>query len=394
MLHDDVFTRPGATGRSVTPPSVTRRVLREDALHVDVLHESSREKPLNSALQKEQQLRQAMFRGASLHLENADYLRAVSAFTAELLATDVGGGDLTAKALRLAARPTTAQVLAKTAGIAAGIAEFSWLLKQGGLRVDARKQDGDAFACGETLLDIEGSRADLLLYERVGLNLLQRLSGIATMTHNLQQRIRSIHPGTFILGTRKTPWGLLDKRALHLGGGGTHRLGLWDAILVKNNHLALLADREEDAVCIAAQRAWECRGAAAFVEIEVRSEASAIAAAKAFRSLRDADRHPETESQDESRHQTVRQTKAAEAASRQETPCPCVLMLDNIAPREAAHILGALRAQNLLDDVLIEASGNISESNLQGYAEAGVDAISVGALTHSVQALDLSQRLS
>ena len=87
----------------------------------------------------------------------------------------------------------------------------------------------------------------LLSLERVGLNLLQRMSGIATASRCLQERAQRRNPATRIVGTRKTPWGLLDKRALHLGSGGTHRLGLGDAILIKNNHLALLASREEEA---------------------------------------------------------------------------------------------------------------------------------------------------
>jgi nicotinate-nucleotide pyrophosphorylase (carboxylating) len=356
---------------------------------------------------REKQLRQALFRGDTLHLENADYLRAVRAFTAELLSADVGPGDITAKALCLASSHhggsarATAQVLAKTPGIAAGIAEFSWLLAQGGLCVHARKQDGEPIEHGETLLEIEGDRADLLLYERVGLNILQRMSGIATVTHNLQERIRAANSGTFVVGTRKTPWGLLDKRALHFGGGGTHRLGLWDAILVKNNHLALLASREEDAVRIAAQRAWACRGAAAFIEIEVRSQKSAVAAAQTFRTLRDRNREPDGKPDREPGGEP-RQPQRPEAspsdttsnATNNSPSCPCVLMLDNIVPTEVGRIVDVLRTQGLLDYVLLEASGNISENNLEAYAACGVDAVSVGALTHSVQALDLSQRVS
>ena len=82
------------------------------------------------------------------------------------------------------------------------------------------------------------------------------------------------------MGTRKTPWGLLDKRALHLGSGGTHRLGLGDAILIKNNHLALLPSREEEAAPLAIERAWKFRGESAFIEVEVRGEDGARAAAQ------------------------------------------------------------------------------------------------------------------
>jgi nicotinate-nucleotide pyrophosphorylase (carboxylating) len=160
---------------------------------------------------------------------------------------------------------------------------------------------------------------------------------------------------------------LLDKRAVHLGGGGTHRLGLWDAILVKNNHLALLANREEDAVRVAVERAWPARQSAAFIEVEVRSQAGAIAAAQAFRRVQE---------------------------SSQEGPdgnCPCLLLLDNMPPAQIASVIADLRTQNLLDHILTEASGNISESNLEEYAASGVDAISMGALTHSARALDLCE---
>ena len=321
---------------------------------------------------REKRLQQALFRGESLHLENAEYLAAVRTFTAELLSSDVGCGDLTAKALGLKDDGASAHVIAKTPGIAAGVSEFAWLLSQGGLRVQVRKQDGEEIARGELLIEVHGRRRDLLVYERVGLNIVQRMSGIATMTRHLQDRVKAKSTVTFVVGTRKTPWGLLDKRAVHLGGGGTHRLGLWDAILVKNNHLALLAGREEEAAPIAARRAWASRGAAAFIEIEVRGSESALAAARTFRSLHEEDGNTHSH-------------EAPEAA------CPCLLMLDNIAPTEVSRILDALRSEGLLEHVLIEASGNISGGNLEAYAECGVDAISVGALTHSVQALDVSE---
>jgi nicotinate-nucleotide pyrophosphorylase (carboxylating) len=238
------------------------------------------------------------------------------------------------------------------------------------MTVHAGKKDGETFVCGETLIEVRGKRGDLLAYERVGLNLVQRLSGIATATRRLQERVHKVNSHAQVVATRKAPWGLLDKRAVHLGGGGTHRLGLWDAILVKNNHLALLADREEEAVVIAARKIWEFRQTAGFLEIEVRSRESAVAAARVFRDLRN-------ESQEED-------SKA----------CPCLLMLDNMAPAEASATVEALRAENLLEHVLLEASGNISEDSLEAYAACGVDAISIGALTHSPRALDLSQRIS
>lgn len=330
---------------------------------------------------RESEVKRALFRGASLHLGNADYLRAVRAFTGEWVASDVGGGDLTSQALGLDGERGCGPVLAKACGVVAGLAEFSWLLREGGLFVKELKHDGAAIAPGDVVAEIDGKRSLLLEYERVGLNLLQRMSGIATAARALQARLLLHNVATLLVGTRKTPCGLLDKRALHLGGVGTHRLGLWDAILIKNNHLALLAGHEEEAVGVALRRAWSSRGAAAFVEIEVRSRECALAAARSFRELRkhrisDDTASPGQENGDPSR-----------------APCAGILMLDNLPPAEVRSIVDTLRSEDLLDYVLIEFSGNISEANFDAYAECGADAISMGALTHSARALDLSLAL-
>jgi nicotinate-nucleotide pyrophosphorylase (carboxylating) len=320
---------------------------------------------LGTSLTRDEQVKRSFFRGAELHLGNPRYLEAVQVLLTELLVEDTRPRDLTVAALGIGAEHAAGRILAKQGGIVAGIDEYRWLLERGGISVTARKKDGDPIERGDVILEIEGQRGALLSYERVGLNLLQRMSGIATAAHDLQRRVRQRNPATSVVGTRKTPWGLLDKRALHLGGAGTHRLGLGDAILVKNNHLALLADREEEAAPEAVRRAWAFRETAVFIEVEVRSKAGAVAAAAAFRHLREKD-----------------------TAS-----CPCWLLLDNTAPDDIRRILDALRADHLLEHVLIEGSGNISEENAEEYAGSGVDAVSSGALTHSARALDLSQKL-
>jgi nicotinate-nucleotide pyrophosphorylase (carboxylating) len=318
---------------------------------------------------RQKRLRQAFFRGESLHLGNPDYARSVRALLVELLGSDVGSGDLTVAALELADQHATAKILAKEPGVIAGVAEFCWLLNRDDLETKVRKQDGEAVKAGDLVVEIEGRRSDLLTHERVGLNLLQRLSGIATAARHLQGRVHRHNPEAHVIGTRKTPWGLLDKRAVHLGGGGTHRLGLWDAILIKNNHLALLANREEDAAQIAVERAWPARKSSVFIEVEVRSEAAAMAAARAFRDVQETSH----EGSDEA--------------------CPAVLLLDNMSPAKISATVAQLRKQGLLDSVLTEASGNISENNIEEYAACGVDAISMGALTHSARALDLCERV-
>jgi nicotinate-nucleotide pyrophosphorylase (carboxylating) len=315
---------------------------------------------------REQRIEQALFRGGALTLENARYRQTVRALTEVLLQDDLAPGDLTAKALGIQEREVQAAVISREGGIAAGLDEFVFLLRERGVEVAFERHDGDVIRPDETLLRLNGPETKLLAFERVGLNLLQRMSGIATTAHCLQERARRRCASARIIGTRKTPWGLLDKRALHLGGVGTHRLGLGDAILIKNNHLALLAKSEEEAAPIAIERAWKSRREAAFIEIEVRGENAARAAAQSFRCLQ-------------------------EEASEQ---YPCLLMLDNMMPEHIGRIVGILRQENFWDHILIEASGGISEANVEAYAASGVDAISIGALTHSARALDICLRIS
>lgn len=260
----------------------------------------------------------------------------------------------------------SAAILARDGGVAAGLAEFACMFQAHGVAVALEKADGDAIRPGDTLLRAEGDQSKLLALERVGLNLLQRMSGIATASRCLQERVRRSGASTRIVGTRKTPWGLLDKRALHLGSGGTHRLGLGDAIIIKNNHLALLATTEEEAAPLAIEKAWRFRGESVFIEVEVRGEAAARAAAASFRRLQ-------------------------ESASEE---YPCLLMLDNMNPEQIRSNLGMLQREGLWEHTLVEASGGISDANVEAYAACGVDAISIGALTHSARALDLCQRIS
>jgi nicotinate-nucleotide pyrophosphorylase (carboxylating) len=315
---------------------------------------------------REAQVQRAFFRTERLQISDEEYRSAVLALLEPLLRSDADHGDLTVSALGLAEGQASGLVIAKESGVAAGLQEWEWMLKRSNRLIHLLKKDGEQIERGDVLAEIKGRRGDLLLHERTGLNLLQRMSGIATMTWRLQERLRRRNSRTVLIATRKTPWGLLDKRAVSLGGGGTHRLGLGDAILVKNNHLALLAAREEDGVVTAVERAWAGRRSAAFVEIEVRSAESAVAAARAFRRVRESD----------------------------PAPCPCILLLDNMSAEQARGTLEVLQAEGLRDEVLAEISGAITESGMDEYASCGADALSMGALTHSPKALDLSLRIS
>jgi nicotinate-nucleotide pyrophosphorylase (carboxylating) len=315
---------------------------------------------------REEQIRHAFFRVDRLHMGDDAYRAAVAALLEPLLQSDAGEGDLTAQALGVSEGAATAKVIAKEGGVAAGLDELRWLLTRSEISVNVLQSDGATMQSGDVVVELAGRRGDLLLHERTALNLLQRMCGIATMTQRLRERVRGHNSRTFLVATRKTPWGVLDKRAVVHGGGGTHRLSLSDAILVKNNHLALLAAREEDAVATAVERAWAGRRSAAFVEVEVRSAESAVAAARAFGRVR-----------------------AADPGS-----CPCLLLLDNMTPEQARGTIDVLRAEHLHDDVLVEISGAITEGNLEDYASCGADALSMGALTHSPRALDLSLKIT
>jgi len=309
--------------------------------------------------------RRCFSRGDRLVLSNPFYEESVQSLTNSLLRQDLANRDITTKLFDLGSRRGRAEISAKESGVVAGLAESAWLYSRYGARAVIHKIDGDAIEPGEKLLTIEGDGEHVLALERLALNLLQRMSGVATMTRQMQERVRRASRSVSVVATRKTPWGLLDKRAVHLGGGGTHRLGLGDAILLKNNHLALFGSREEESARICIEQAWESREVGAFIEVEVRTTEGGLAAARTFRKLR------------------------AVAA----TSYPCVVMLDNWAPEAVAAFTQKLFEERLWEHVLLEVSGGITEANVTAYAESGVDAISVGALTHSCRALDISQQL-
>jgi len=314
-------------------------------------------------LAREDRLRAALFRGANLTLENPLYLRALRALVDALLHQDVGPGDLTVEALRLRGRAGRVLIRAKEDGVLAGLAEAAWIYRRSRLEARPLKRDGDDIRTGETILEVEGEAGDLLSLERLAVNLLQRMSGIATATKRIADAVRKISPGTHIVGTRKTPWGMLDKRALHLGGGGTHRLGLADAILIKTNHLALASEAAASSIETPLRQAWKRRGSAAFFEVEVTTHDTALDAARVLHDLQAGDA---------------------------DSFCPCLLMLDNLSSQEAARVVAALAGAGLLENVLVEASGKVSPQLAEAFAASGVDAISIGALTHSAKALDLS----
>jgi nicotinate-nucleotide pyrophosphorylase (carboxylating) len=270
----------------------------------------------------------------------------------QLLAEDVGQGDVTSAAVVPAGLTVEAAVMAKEDGIAAGIEETVILAESLGLCVKREVADGEEVRKGQNLMRLSGDARTILSAERTMLNLLSRMSGIATTTRKLTEKLRKANLTAKIAATRKTAPGLgyFDKKAVLIGGGDPHRLRLDDMVLVKDNHVAI-AGSVENAVKKAKQNASLGKK----IEAEVTSVTDAL--------------------------------KAAEAGAD-------IVMLDNFSPKQIKEAVKALENAGFLGKVLLEVSGGITEQNLLEYASTQVNIISMGALTHSVKALDISLEIA
>jgi nicotinate-nucleotide pyrophosphorylase (carboxylating) len=270
----------------------------------------------------------------------------------QLLAEDVGLGDVTTVAVVPSGLTADAVVEAKEAGTAAGLEEAVVLAESLGLKVKAEVADGKDFKKGQVLLKLSGDAQTILTVERTLLNLISRMSGIATATKKLTAKLQKAHAKARIAATRKTAPGLLyfDKKAVYIGGGDPHRLNLSDMILVKDNHIAV-AGGIGNAVKSAKQNASFSKK----IEVEVSRVADVLTAVEAG-----AD----------------------------------IVMLDNFSPKQITKAVDLLRKAGFFGKVLLEASGGITAENLLDYAATQVDIISLGALTHSVRALDVSLEIT
>lgn len=269
----------------------------------------------------------------------------------QMLADDVGEGDVTSEAVVPAGLSVEAVVLAKEAGVVAGIEETVIFAEMLGLSVKAKVADGDEIKSGTVIMKISGNARTILSAERTMLNLLSRMSGIATKTRKLTEKLQKANLKAKVAATRKTAPGLLyfDKKAVVIGGGDPHRLRLDDMILIKDNHVAIAGSVEN-----AVKKAKEY-GSSKKIEAEVTSTEDAL--------------------------------KAAAAGAD-------IVMLDNFSPEQVREAVEALKKAGFFGKVLLEVSGGITEQNLLDYASAQVDIVSMGALTHSVKALDTSLEIS
>lgn len=268
-----------------------------------------------------------------------------------MLAEDVGQGDVSAGLIVPPGIVAHAEVRCKEAGVVAGIEEAAVLLESLGLNVQSLCEDGNQIRVNQVLLKVSGNARTILSAERTVLNLLSRMSGIATATDKLVKRLRKAGFQARVASTRKTAPGLLyfDKKAVSLGGGDTHRLHLDDMILVKSNHILLAGGLEK-----AVRRAREHASFSKKIEVEVKNVREAL--------------------------------KAAEAGVD-------VIMLDNFAPRQVETAIKALDRAGLSRKPLLEISGGITAENLSAFVSKKVDIVSLGEITESARGLDINMKI-
>ena len=266
------------------------------------------------------------------------------------LAEDLGKGDVTTGALIPGDQQGNGFVLAKEKGILAGIGAARQVFHQVDpeLEVEILLEDGARLKPGSKVAKVSGSIASILKAERVALNFLQRLSGIASETNRYVAKVEGLP--VRIMDTRKTTPGLrsLEKYAVRVGGGGGHRMNLSDGVLIKDNHLVALHSQGLNIKEIVA-RARQNAPQRLQVEVEVRTISEALEAVKAGANI---------------------------------------VMLDNMNLKDMRKAVKSIQGS-----ALIEASGGITLDNVRTIAETGVDFVSIGALTHSTRALDISLEL-
>lgn len=265
---------------------------------------------------------------------------------------DIKDGDHTSLCCIPPDKEGCQQVLIKAEGILAGVEVAKEVISyfDPELRMEQLLKDGDAVKPGDIAFRVYGKELSLLQVERTMLNIMQRMSGIATTTHTYQSLIADT--GCHVLDTRKTTPGLryLEKEAVRIGGGMNHRIGLFDMILLKDNHIDFAGG--VTAALTGARDYCRRKGLDLRIEVETRN------------------------------------TREIEEALT--TGIPDRLMLDNFTPERTREAVELIRSWKSDKYVEIESSGNIRLDTIRAYAETGVDFVSVGALTHSFKSLDMS----
>ena len=258
----------------------------------------------------------------------------------QFLAEDIGKGDITSALLPK--KKISVRIISRENAIVAGATHAKEIFKLKGCNVKILKKDGSKIKPNQTIMIVTGNAGKILTCERTALNILTRMSGIATQTNNL---VKKIPNKTKLYATRKTAPGLryFDKEAVEMGGGNKHRLRLDEMVMIKDNHIAV--ENSLLSLIKKAKRKYKK------FEVEVENTADAVLAAK-------------------------------EGAT--------IIMLDNFSPAQIKKTIETLKKQKLRNKVMLEASGGINSNNITKFGKTGVDIISVGSITNSVKGIDVS----
>lgn len=265
----------------------------------------------------------------------------------EMLVEDIGFADVTSEALVPARAIARAEIVARQSGILAGVEEAAFAFEELGVHVKATKAEGKTIKAGDVLMRLEGQARSIFAAERVALNLLMRMSGVATATRKMLELARKVNPKVVVAATRKTlpRFSYFDKRAVRAGGGDPHRFGLDDCVLIKSDHVKLAGSVKESVK--RARRASFTKK----IEIEVSSSKDALEAARSGVDI---------------------------------------VMLDNVPPAGAKRAIELLKRVGLRNQVLIEASGGIEPANVARYVATDVDIVSSSYMTFKAPALDMN----
>lgn len=304
---------------------------------------------------------QAYGRKKEISLKNKEYRKDALNILNLLLSNDLKNNDLTASALIGKNKKIRAVIIAKEKCIVSGIGEISFFLRKNNIKARLLKKDGDAVYAGGKIMELYGNACKIFSLERTCLNVIQRMSGISTKAGMLAGKLRN---NVKIAGTRKTILGPLEHKAITAGGGLSHRLGLYDSILIKDNHLGFLDKGMSKSLFFSVASAAIKKGKSRFIEIEAACPSRAIQAAECINEIR-------------------KKTGAR---------MPFIIMLDNFSPGIIRKTLKRMKKEHLRN-ILIEASGGINENNISEYCIKGVDVISMGCLTNSSKSPDMSMEV-
>jgi nicotinate-nucleotide pyrophosphorylase (carboxylating) len=270
----------------------------------------------------------------------------------KMLSEDVGQGDVTTTLIVPPQSTAEAEVITKETGVIAGMEEAGVLLESLGLAVDILVSDGERCRPGTVLIKIFGDTRTILSVERTLLNIISRMSGIATATSELVSKIRKAKLETRVACTRKVAPSLLyfDKKAVLIGGGDTHRFHLDDMVLIKDNHIAVAGSVEKAIENVRKEASFSKK-----IEVEVTRVKDIITAVESG-----AD----------------------------------IIMLDNFLPKQIEKAIKLLKKEKSYGKVLLEASGGITAENILAYASTGIDIVSLGEITVSTKSLDISLQIT